>query len=224
MGDVIGDLLPLAVAVAISPLPIIAVILMLFAPRASGTSSGFLIGWISGILATSVLFAWLAGLGELGGQDGPSSVASWIKLLLGVLMLLLAVKQWRARPQPGATAQTPGWMSAIDKVTPGKATGLGFALSAINPKNLAMCIAAGVAIGAADLNGGQQALAVTIFTIIAACTVAVPVIAYAVAADRMREPLDTMKRWLQANNATVMAVLLLVIGVVLIGKGIGGLW
>ena len=39
----------------------------------------------------------------------------------------------------------------------------------------------------------------------------------------MRGPLDAMKAWLEENNATVMAVLILVIGVVLIGKGIGGL-
>ena len=60
------------------------------------------------------------------------------------------------------------------------------------------------------------------FTVIAASTVAVPVIAYLVAADKMRGPLDRLKAWLQANNATVMAVLILVIGVVLIGKGVGG--
>lgn len=36
-------------------------------------------------------------------------------------------------------------------------------------------------------------------------------------------PLDVLRAWLQANNATVMATLILVIGVVLIGKGISGL-
>lgn len=35
--------------------------------------------------------------------------------------------------------------------------------------------------------------------------------------------LDSLRGWLTQNNATVMAVLLLVIGVVLLGKGIGGL-
>jgi hypothetical protein len=49
------------------------------------------------------------------------------------------------------------------------------------------------------------------------------VIAYAVAKQKMRAPLDAAKAWLQANNATVMAVLILVIGAVLIGKGISGL-
>ena len=36
-------------------------------------------------------------------------------------------------------------------------------------------------------------------------------------------PLDDLRVWLAANNATVMAVLLLVIGVVIFGKGLGGL-
>jgi hypothetical protein len=53
--------------------------------------------------------------------------------------------------------------------------------------------------------------------------VVVPVIAYAVAKERMREPLAKAKAWLEENNSTVMAVLLLVIGVTLIGKGLGGL-
>jgi hypothetical protein len=51
----------------------------------------------------------------------------------------------------------------------------------------------------------------------------VPVIGYAVAKQQMRHPLDELKVWLQQNNVTVMAVLLLVIGVALAGKGLGGL-
>ena len=58
---------------------------------------------------------------------------------------------------------------------------------------------------------------------LAASTVAAPVIAYLIAPDSMAGPLKRMREWLAANNATVMAVLLLVIGVVLIGRGIGGL-
>jgi len=50
---VIGDLLPLAVGVAISPIPIIAVILMLMSREASRTSVGFLIGWVAGIVVVT---------------------------------------------------------------------------------------------------------------------------------------------------------------------------
>ena len=81
----------------------------------------------------------------------------------------------------------------------------------------------GCSIGSAGLSVGGEAAAIAVFTVIAASTVAVPVIGYLVAAERMRGPLDSLKKWLQDNNATVMAVLILVIGAVLIGKGIGGL-
>jgi Sap, sulfolipid-1-addressing protein len=223
MGGVIGDLLPLALGIAISPVPIIAVILMLFAPRAGGTSAGFMVGWVAGIVVATVVFLLIAGTADLGSESKPSALASWIKLLLGVAALALAVRQWRGRPKKGERPSLPGWMSAIDKMTPGKAGGLGFLLAAVNPKNLALAVAAGVAIAGGGLSTGGDVVGVLVFTVIAACTVAVPVIGYAVAADRMRGPLDGLKGWLEENNATVMCVLMLVIGTVLFGKGLGGL-
>jgi threonine/homoserine/homoserine lactone efflux protein len=223
MGQVIGDLLPLAVGVAISPIPIIAVILMLLAPKAGGTSAGFLAGWVVGIVAATTVFLLLAGTLDLGSSGEPSAAASWVKLGLGALLLLLAARQWRSRPAPGAEPALPKWMTAIDGFTPGKAAGLGLALSAVNPKNLLMCVAAGTTIAAGGLSGGQDAWAVAIFTLIAACTVAVPVAAYAIGRKRMAGPLESLHTWLTAHNGAVMATLLLVIGVVLIGRGLGGL-
>ncbi len=224
MGEVVGELLPLAVGIAISPVPIIAVILMLLAPRAGGTSFGFLVGWVTGIAVAVVVVLLLASgvTGDSSGDD-PTAVSSWSRVVVGVLLVLLAFRQWRDRPKNGQAPSLPRWLEAIDKVTPVKAVGLGFLLSAVNPKNLAMAIAAGVAVGSADLTGGQQAVAVVLFVVIAASTVAIPVIAYAVAPDRMRRPLDSLKAWLEVNNSTVMAVLLLVIGTVVFGKGLGGL-
>lgn len=219
MGSVIGDLLPLAVGVAVSPIPIIAAILMLLSKRAGSTSVGFALGWILGIVVATVIFVLLSS--KLGDSEGdPSATVSWIKLALGALLLAFGVKQWRGR---GGEHETPKWMHAIDDMTAVKGLGLGFALAAINPKNLMMCIAAGISIGSASLGSGEVVVAILVFTIIAACTVCVPVIGYLVAAERLRGPLAKLKVWLQENNATVMSVLILVIGVVLIGKGIGGL-
>ena len=222
MNEVIGELLPLAVGVAISPIPIIAAILMLLAAKAGGTSVGFLLGWVAGIAVATGLFAALAGAG-FGRSAEPSAAVSWITIGLGVLLVLLAGRQWRGRPKPGVDAELPRWMSAMDTFTLPKAAGLGFVLSAVNPKNLLMCVAAGAVIGSAGLSGSADVAVVAVFTVLAASTVAVPVLAYAVARDRLRGPLDELKEWLQAHNAAVMSVLLLVIGTVLIGKGIGGL-
>ncbi|HEX5730294.1 GAP family protein, partial [Microbacterium sp.] len=60
MGSVIGDILPLAIGIAISPIPIIAVILLLLSPKAKGTSIGFLLGWVLGIVAAVTVFTLLS--------------------------------------------------------------------------------------------------------------------------------------------------------------------
>jgi hypothetical protein len=65
-------------------------------------------------------------------------------------------------------------------------------------------------------------MAMVIFTLVAASTVAVPVLGHLAARDRMAAPLDRLPAWLTRHNTAVMAVLLLVIGAALIGKGIAG--
>jgi threonine/homoserine/homoserine lactone efflux protein len=139
------------------------------------------------------------------------------------LLLMLAGRQWQSRPKEGETGKMPKWMTAIAGFTFAEAAGLGFLLSAANPKNLIMCLGAGTTIGAAHLSGADQVIVVVIFVVIAASTVLGPVVLYLAASARMRHPLEELRGWLTQNNAAVMGVLLLVIGVSLIGKGIGGL-
>lgn len=219
MGTVIGDVLPLAVGVAISPIPIVAAILMLLSKHAGGASTGFGLGWVAGILGVTGIVVLLAGTIDTSRTADPSPAVGWVKIVLGALLLVLAAKQWRSR----ADTSTPKWMRAIDQLTMPRAAGLGFALAAINPKNLLLCASAGVAIGTGDLSAGGDVVAVLVFTVLAASTVLIPVIGYAVAADRLRGTLDSLKNWLQANNHAVMAIVLVVMGAVVIGKGLGGL-
>ncbi|WP_438853552.1 GAP family protein [Agromyces sp. M3QZ16-3] len=221
MGGAIGDILPLAVGIAISPIPIIAAILMLLSPRARSTSVGFLGGWVLGIAIAATVFTLLSAVLPQGDSDDPKPVTAVMQLVLGVGLLFLALRQWRSRPAPGEEPPLPKWMAGIDAMTAGRAFGLGFLLAAVNPKNLLLGAGAGLSIGSAALGIGPSAVVLLVFTIIAAASVAVPVVAYLAASDRMAAPLERLRGWLVHNNATVMAVLLLVIGVVLIGKGVG---
>jgi threonine/homoserine/homoserine lactone efflux protein len=223
MWSAVGEVLPLAVGIAISPVPIIAAILMLLSPRAKGTSVGFAVGWVAGIVIGVVVFTALSSVLPKPGESGSSPVGGVIKIALGLGLLLLAVKQWRSRPKKGETAELPKWMSAIDSMTFAKALGLGFLLSAINPKNLLMAISAGVLLGAAALPVGQLVIVIVVYTVIAACTVLVPVVAYLVATEKMAGPLESLHQWLAAHNSVIMAVLLLVLGASVIGKGLGSI-
>ena len=223
MNAVIGEILPLALGVAISPIPVIAAILMLLSPKAKGTSIGFLLGWVVGIVFAVTVFTLLASVLPEKDADASNPTAGWIKIGLGALLLLMAVKQWRRRPTGDADPTLPAWMKAIETMTAVKGAGLGFLLSAVNPKNLIMSAGAGVIIGGTDvgLETSQRVLVIAIFTAIAAASVAVPVIAYLIASERMAGPLETMHQWLVKENATVMAVLLLVTGASMVGKGLG---
>ncbi|MDW4574105.1 GAP family protein [Microbacterium sp. M3] len=220
MGAVIGDILPLALGVAISPIPVIAAILMLLSPRAKVTSVGFLLGWVVGIIVAVTVFTLLSSVLPQSDDDGGHPVQGIVRIVLGVLLLLVALRQWRGRPKRGEEPTMPKWMAAIDKVGFPMALGLGFLLSAVNPKNLLLAAGAGVEIGSAGLDAGSIVVVIAVFTVIAASTVLVPVVGYLIAAEKLRGPLDALRVWLAKENAVIMAVLLLVIGVNLIGKGI----
>lgn len=220
---VLGQLLPLAVGVAVSPLPIIAVILLLLGPRARGPSLGFLAGWLAGIATVVLVVVALSSVADLNRTGGPSTAVAWIKILLGALLVVLGVRQWRHRPAGDGQPEQPGWLTAIDGVGTGKAGGLAFLLAAVNPKNLTLCAGAGLAIGAADLDGLQTTFVVVVFALLAGSTVLVPVVASAVAAERLAAPLAELRDWLAANNAVVMSVLFTVMGAVLAGQGLQAL-
>ncbi|MFF2370332.1 GAP family protein [Agromyces sp. NPDC058110] len=221
MNQTIGAVLPLALGVAISPIPIIAAIFMLLSPKARVTSVGFLLGWLAGIVVAVTVFTLLASVLPEGDPDASRPIQGVIRLLLGLGLLVLALGQWRKRPKSGQEPVLPKWMQAIDKVSFGGALGLGFLLSAVNPKNLLMAAGAGTEIGSAGLVTGEIVLVAAIYVLIAASTVAVPVIAYLLASAKLRGPLDALRVWLAHENAVIMAVLLLVIGISLVGKGIG---
>lgn len=223
MGEAIGELLPLALGVAISPIPIIAVILMLFTGRARQDSLAFLAGWIAGIAVAMGILIAIGSTQDLSTDAAPSDTVSWIKVILGILLMLAAVKQWRGRPAHGAEPTMPKWMQKIDSMKPGGALGLAILLSAVNPKNLLLIAGAAVAVAQAGLGSTDTIIAVAVFTLIGASTVAIPTLTYLFMGAKAQPTLDAAKAWLTANNSAVMAVLLLVLGVSLFGKGLGAL-
>jgi len=221
MNGAIGDSLPLAIGIAISPIPIIASILMLMSPRAGKTSIGFLLGWLTGVAVAVVVFTLLANVLPEPDSEGGRPAVAIVQLLLGAGLLALSARSWRSRPGPDDEPELPSWMSAIDSMAAAKALGLGFLLSAANPKNLLLAMSAGVAFGHADLSTSAGAITIAIFVVLAGSSVAVPVIAFQLAPQRIGEVLKHVRTWLVASNATIMAVLLLVLGAKVLGSGIG---
>jgi hypothetical protein len=140
-----------------------------------------------------------------------------------VLFLALAAKQWRSRPQAGQEAATPAWMAAIDTMALGRTTVIGVALSGLNPKNLALTLAAAATIGQAALSGPSTTAAVATFVVVGSLTVVGPVLFYLVAPGRSARPLGTIKSFMSEHNAAIMMIVLLLLGAKLLGSGIATL-
>jgi len=98
IGAAIGQILPLAVGVALSPVPIIAVALMLMSQRARLNGPLFVIGWLIGLAVIGVVVLAVAGPGQASSHGQPATWVSVLKLVLGLLLLLVAVRQWHGRP------------------------------------------------------------------------------------------------------------------------------
>lgn len=220
----IGEVLPLALGVAISPIPVIATILMLLAPRARAAGLAFLVGWVGGITASVLLVALLGALFISGaGEHVAGPAAGAFRLVLGALLLVLAVRTFRRRPREGEDATLPKWMTVIDTMTPAKAFGLALLLAVANPKNLIMTVSAGISVSQITAQGPWIS-AIVVYVLIASSTISLPILGYLILPERRVNPaLESLKAWLARNNNTIMAVLLLFLAFSSSGKGIDAL-
>ncbi|HYO03485.1 MAG TPA: GAP family protein [Mycobacterium sp.] len=214
------ELIPLALVVALSPLSIIPVVLVLQTARPRPTGLAFLVGWLFGLTALTGIFLAISGLlGGLGGK--PPTWASWLRIGIGAALIVFGVFRWLTRHSK--PHQLPG-MRHITEAGPGKALVVGAVLTVANPKVLFICAAAGLSIGTAGLGLGSGLVAAGLmFVALAGCSVALPILAYAVSGDRLDPTLAKVKVWMEKHNGALVAAILVIIGILLLYKGIHGL-
>ena len=222
MVNPVGDMLPLAIGVMISPLSIVAVISMLLTRRGRGNSLTFLLGWILGLIIIGSIVFSIAGMRDYSPGSEPSIAASIIKLLAGVLLLFLATMMWRISirgEQPKLLAQ----INAMKTFTPVKAFGLGLLLSAAYPKNLTLTLIAALTIVQAQVSTLLNIEVFVIFIIICSILIIIPVFASFVLGDASLQILNRWKAWNEKHYTAVMVIILIGLATMNLGKGLTGL-
>lgn len=216
----LGQLIPLALVVAMSPLTIIpAIVLVLQSDRARSTGLAFMSGWLFGLAATTAVFVQVPRL--VDGLNRPAPAwAAWVRMGAGVLLLALGMWRWLTRRQ---VAKQPDWFSRLGRLSPVGACAIAVGLILVNPKVLLMNAAAGLVIGTASLGGPGTWLAVAYYTAIAGSSVLIPILGYAIAGQRVDHQLERLKQWMERQHAVLMAGFLVVIGLLLVFTGIGAL-
>lgn len=221
MLDVVGYVIPFGIGVTLSPLPIIAVILLVMAPVGTPGGALFLLARVLSFAILTAAFAWASDLVD----DAASSTtpAAVLRILLGAGLIVAAAVKWHRRPRGDEEPKLPGWMNSIDGMSAGGAFRLGIVMTVANPKEIAFAAGAGLTIGGAMLGAGEMVVTGVVFVVIASIGVGVPVVAVLIGGDRMQPVLAESREWLVRNNAIVLAIVLLVLGSVMIGSGLSGL-
>ena len=223
MGSVIGQILPYAVAVAVSPVPIIAVILMLFSARAGANGPpSWVAGWWAS-LAVSVIVLVFSGVAGLGTGATPTWVAL-LELVLGVAAAAAGLGEAR-RPATGRDRRAVAQVAAGGRPDdPGHGIRHGRPAVRRQPQEPHPHRGRGARHRAGGpLGHGYRHRGASCSSSSARPASRVPVLYYRLGGPPARARLTPAKAWLGENNSAVMAVLCLIFGVVLIGKGIGAL-
>ena len=225
MGDVIADVAPAALGLLlINPLPILAVILLLFSPRASVAAPSFVLGWVAGLILAMTLLLWAAEAeASIGSGRESTLLAAVLKIVLGAVLLLFAFRKWEGRPQAGEAGKLPGWVTKLEQATPPMAFGIGAFFSGLNPKNFAFTLATVLAIAEAGLSPREAIVSGALYIVIGSMGVAAPVIWFLMARESATATLSQWRDWLTANYAVMMSVILVLFGVALVARGIGSL-
>jgi hypothetical protein len=225
MGAAIGYILPDALGIAISTVPIIAVILILFTKKAKSNGLAYLLGWIVGVaLLCGIVFTLASLVQPAAPGSGPNYVTAIVKIVMGLLMVFLGLKQWSGRPKKGEQAKFPAWMATLDTITPPKAFLLAAFLGIVNTKNIPIVLSAVPDLNSMGLGMTLELIVLGILVLLGSVLIAVPVLANLFFGEKTKPVLNTWKGWLVENNHTVLFLVFLIIGVMICSKGIEGLF
>lgn len=217
--SVLTKLIPLGLVIALSPITVIPAVLVLHAPRPRPASLAFLGGWLLGMGALTAAFVGVSDL--LGGlHQAPPTWASWLRVVLGGALIAFGVYRWLTRHRH---TKTPAWMRSFAKLTPLRAGVTGVVLAVVRLEVVVLSAAAGLAIGTGGLGVAAAVICGAVFVLVSSLTVAVPILAYVGAGDRLDDALERLKAWMEDNHGAMLAVILVLIGLLVLYNGIHAL-
>ena len=217
----IGAVLPAAMGVALSPFPVIGIVVILAGPHGTRNGLLFAASWVVGLTLVAALVVWV-----FGGADDPestsSAIADWLLVFVGAAIIVLAVRKWWTRPRPGDVLTMPSWMAALDDATAGKALVLGALLSG-NPKNFVLTATAGTSMVEAGVHDSDLVAAVIVFVLLGSITVIGAVVVNLIGGRRGESLLESVRQFMVDNSTVIMVIILLILGANVLGNGLEGL-
>jgi hypothetical protein len=211
---------PFALATAVSPLPLLALLVVLLTPRAVPNGLAFAMGWAAALLAVGTLT--VAVFGADAGFDGSSAGVRAFEVVAGAALVALATWQWVRRPRGDARRVDPRWLVLADRCTPPRAFALGGVLVLGNPKNLALTVAAAGVVAGASGASHERFWSLALFAVLGTAGLAVPLLLRITLGQRSAGTLTRWRRWLVLHGTPAACVVVALIGVLFVARGLAG--
>jgi hypothetical protein len=216
VGGISAEVLPFAVATAVSPLPLVALLVVLVTPRAVPNGLAFTAGWATALLAVGAGMVALISSGV--APDEQAGAVTALEAVVGLGLIAIAVQQWRRRPRAGTLAEVPGWLLLADRCTPLRAFVMGTVMILANPKNLTLTAAASDAVADSASTAGAQVPALVLFAVVGSLGLAVPLVLRVAVGARAVGTLTRWRRWLMLHGTPLGCLLVAAIGLVLVAR------
>jgi hypothetical protein len=209
------DLTIIGLAITLEPIPLTAFILVLASERGTRKAAAFIAGWIVSLAVVVAITVLATGNAPPKSNSAPSLAALAVKIVLGVVLLLIALRQYRRLGQPKKPKPPPKWQAGVDRMSPWYAMGLG---PLTQPWGL---IAAGVAtVIEAKLSSWEDYLTLVYFCLLATGLYLVMEIYAIVRPDETRDQLGRLRVWIDTHTDLLIIWVSLVVGCWLIGKSV----
>jgi hypothetical protein len=209
---VVLDLLLIGLAITLEPFPLTAFILVLTSERGIWKGLAFILGWLACLVAVIAAVIVSTGNNPPAPNTVPSDAALAVKLAVGVVLILIAVRQRRRMGQP---KNPPAWMARLDQLSLPGAAGLA---AFLQPWTL-------VAAGAATIVEAKLDTAASYLVLILYCLLATSSYLYlelyaTFAPAKAGTRLERMRKWLDSHQDQVLIAVFLLLGFWLAGKSI----
>ena len=222
MSQAVGEVLTFGIGVALSPVAVIAVVLMLVAPGGRLSATVFVASWATSLGAVATLALLLADGADARQDGGPADWVIAVQASLAILLLIVAARQWRRRGEDGAESELPAWMQKVDGLTTARAAGMAVFLAAAKPKNLLLTIGAAIAVAELGVSAGAQAGALAVFVFLGTLAPGIPLAISLLMRERGTAILAEERSWMVRENKTIVVVLCLVFAAKLLGDALLG--
>lgn len=221
MWTAIGDALPLATGLALSPLAVITGIVLLLGRSGRIKTAVFGLGWLIAIGAIATVAYWVVEAADDVAAEETAAGVDILQLLFALLFLALALVSWRKRPRRDEPARENKLLRRLNDIGVLGALGLGLAQGIVVIKNIPLALGAGARIGEAGVEGTSAVVALLLFALVSSAGILVPLVVAVVGGHRLDTPLRAARDWLEANTSPITITVLAVLSAYFLGQGLG---